>query len=514
MKTLSKEFNIESLILPVVILLLISAFSLKTSNFKAYSTDGTGAKVFVDPPNIVLQDKAVGDTFTVNVTVANITGLCGLEFHLYWDPTLLQCTEMKENLYKTVTPEDERENIWKIKHAINNTGGFVWYGYAFQDLDRAISGGYAPINITTETFPPNGKLAAAILTFKIISVPPSGKYATCTFDLDEVKPGDRYAQPIPVTVEDGLYKIYGPRIRLKVEPQTHMTTIRNETFTVNVTISNVSNESKLVGVEFALGYNPEILTLVKVTEGPFLKEFAVEPSLGTFFMKDERADYVTVGIIILSDENGTWHPPFPEGSGTIATLTFNVTKGPGVSCELLLFNTKVAGLVLVDSEPDFVPLEHEAESGFFDFSVEILYHTVTWNGLTFTVVTKSNSSVSPFPPEPIIFDAENKLISFNVSGPDGTFGFTNVTIPKSLLWLASPTDTWTVLVDGEPVTPVVWENGTHTELHFTYSHSTKVVEIIGTGVIPEFTAYMIITLLITAASTVAAAVKLNKRKSS
>jgi hypothetical protein len=511
METLSKKVVIKSFLWTIAVLLLFSAFLHGNTNFKAYSTDGE-AKVFIDPPETELHGKAVGDTFTVNVAVANITGLCGLEFKLYWDPTLLECTKMEENLFKTVTPPGNESNIWKLKHLINNTAGMAWYGYAYMDLPYAIEKGYAPINITTETFPPNGKLAAAILTFKIKKAPPSGTYYSCDFNLDEVKAGDKNGEPIPVTVKDGLYKIYGPVITLKVEPQTHITTIRNETFSINVTISNVSNESKLVGVEFKLGYDPEILTLVSVTEGPFLKEFAVEPSLGTQFMTDYRTNYVTVGIIILPDENGTWHPPFPEGSGTVATLTFNVTKGPGVSCSLQLFDTKVAGLVLVDSEPDFVPLDHVAESGLFDFSIEILYHTITWEDHTFTVVTKSNSSVSPFPPEPMIFDPANKLISFNVSGPDGTVGFTNVTIPKDLLRLGSPSDSWLVFVNSEQVTPVVWENATHTELHFTYSHSTKVVIIKGTWVVPEFPEYTMITLLLAATSSIVVLTRLTSKR--
>jgi hypothetical protein len=201
----SKKVIIKSFLWAIVVLLLFSALLHGNTNFKAYSTNGE-AKVFIDPPKTELYGKAVGDTFAVNVTVANITGLCGLEFKLYWNSSLLNCTSMQENLYKTVTPSGEEDNIWKLKHIVDNTAGMAWYAYLYMDLPRAITAGYAPINITTETFPPEGKLAAAILTFKIIEAPTEGN-VSCALHLDEVKPGDQNGEPIPVTVEDGLYII-------------------------------------------------------------------------------------------------------------------------------------------------------------------------------------------------------------------------------------------------------------------------------------------------------------------
>jgi len=41
------------------------------------------------------------------------------------------------------------------------------------------------------------------------------------------------------------------------------------------------------------------------------------------------------------------------------------------------------------------------------------------------------------------------------------------------------------------VVPAVTRNATHTFLRFTYSHSAKTVEIIGTDVIPEFPLFLI-----------------------
>ncbi len=102
----------------------------------------------------------------------------------------------------------------------------------------------------------------------------------------------------------------------------------------------------------------------------------------------------------------------------------------------------------------------------------------TWEWIQFNVYVFSNSTASEF-----TFNPETALsIQFKVEGENGTTGFCNVTIPKDLLYAE---DNWTVLVDGVSVTPTVNEDATKTHLYFTYIHSTKTIEIIGTDAIPE-----------------------------
>lgn len=68
---------------------------------------------------------------------------------------------------------------------------------------------------------------------------------------------------------------------------------------------------------------------------------------------------------------------------------------------------------------------------------------IVWDEMIYPVELKSNSTISRFQ-----FTALQKMISFNVTGIDGTLGFCNVTLPKSLVQ-----DVWqgnfTVLVDRE-----------------------------------------------------------------
>jgi len=103
-----------------------------------------------------------------------------------------------------------------------------------------------------------------------------------------------------------------------------------------------------------------------------------------------------------------------------------------------------------------------------------------WNGTAYNVDVIGNSTVSRFHFNP----SEGALLRFNVTGKDGTTGFCRVTIPKSLLWVQD--GQWSVLVGGEPVNYTIIPDENCTYLYFTYSHTTKMVTIQGTDVIPEF----------------------------
>ena len=117
--------------------------------------------------------------------------------------------------------------------------------------------------------------------------------------------------------------------------------------------------------------------------------------------------------------------------------------------------------------------------------------TWTWTQTRYFVYVVSNSQVSNFS-----FNPERTLVQFNVSGDNGATGFCRVTIPKELIY-ADEND-WTVLVDDNPVTPSVNEDADTTHLYFTYSHSSKTVEILGTYAIPEFPSWLILPLFLMA----------------
>jgi parallel beta-helix repeat protein len=121
----------------------------------------------------------------------------------------------------------------------------------------------------------------------------------------------------------------------------------------------------------------------------------------------------------------------------------------------------------------------------------IIFDAGIWEWTQYNVYVISNSTVSDFS-----FNPEDALIQFNVTGETGTTGFCNVTIPKGLLRTEG---TWIVLVDDNPIIPAVNEDASNTYLYFTYNHSTKTAEIIGTDAIPEFPSWTILPLTMIAA---------------
>ena len=110
---------------------------------------------------------------------------------------------------------------------------------------------------------------------------------------------------------------------------------------------------------------------------------------------------------------------------------------------------------------------------------------VIWNETTYFITMSSNSTIKNFH-----LDQANRTLSFNVTAPIGTLGFCNVTIPKQLLNTSAKE--WIVLVDNEPVDPIVTWNTTHTFLFFTYVHSTHEITII-----PEFSLLVMLLSMIT-----------------
>jgi len=114
---------------------------------------------------------------------------------------------------------------------------------------------------------------------------------------------------------------------------------------------------------------------------------------------------------------------------------------------------------------------------------------VVWAGQVYPVALSSNSTISAFK-----FNQPQMQISFNVTGPPGTVGYCNITIPKSLL-SDSP---WTININGQPpISFIPTSNDTHNFLYFTYTYAgTPQIIIQGTEVIPEFPTALILPLFV------------------
>jgi archaellin len=113
----------------------------------------------------------------------------------------------------------------------------------------------------------------------------------------------------------------------------------------------------------------------------------------------------------------------------------------------------------------------------------------------YPVTVDSNSAILAFE-----FNQTERNLRLNVSGTTGTAGSCEVTVPGSLLW-----GTFSLNMDGYPLVEgddyTQSYNGTHYTFRINYIHSTHAIEIVGSDVIPEFPAgllmplFMIATLL-------------------
>jgi len=115
----------------------------------------------------------------------------------------------------------------------------------------------------------------------------------------------------------------------------------------------------------------------------------------------------------------------------------------------------------------------------------VRFFDAVWEGVAYPVKIFSNNTVSSFS-----FSQSDKVVTFNVIGPSGQWGFVNVTIPKQLLDApgSPPLGSWVVLLDGQDVTSnaKISGNSTHTFIYLSYRLTTHKIEIIGTTVVPEF----------------------------
>lgn len=152
---------------------------------------------------------------------------------------------------------------------------------------------------------------------------------------------------------------------------TYQAKFLNQTVTINVTINDLKAYWRIIAIEFRLCYDDTLLQLINVTEGPFLKHFAsLQPgSDGTLFLFNPDYDpiygsSVMVGVFILPNATGYWNPPFPEGSGTIATLTFKAIyqerglEKPPLFCELALVETDVF-------DDDGITIPYNVQNGLY-----------------------------------------------------------------------------------------------------------------------------------------------------
>jgi hypothetical protein len=112
---------------------------------------------------------------------------------------------------------------------------------------------------------------------------------------------------------------------LYLEP-ANLTLTPSEDFTVELKVTSITN---LKGYSVTLSYDPTLIDLQEVTEGPFLSEKGE-----TFFYTKEDQNTILIDCAILGTDLSI------SGEGTLATLSFTCLKAGSTYIEFSLTKTR------------------------------------------------------------------------------------------------------------------------------------------------------------------------------
>jgi len=336
----------KTLVSFLVILIFISIYPATAISLQSSSNP----VLYVDPP--IYYAAHLGETFNITVKVADVTTqlhLIGAEFKLQYDETLLETREewfTEGSFFKAVG-----ETFSEALIGVDDEGRT--YVHAFVLLLPSDDGNYSRF--------PQGNGTLATITFNATYRPIEPLQASCELRLLDTILVDSDVNTMPHTTADGIYKIAPlKRPTLEVLPQKYTAFRKGETFEIEVNIKEVQKDWQLTGLQFKLQYDTGLLETKPewIVEGDFFKAYG-----STWFQVFVENNYVIVGTMILPDQNGTWHEPFPEGNGTIATLKFKTIYQPVVpsdssSCTLMLKDT-----ILVNDKIEEIP--HNTSDGEF-----------------------------------------------------------------------------------------------------------------------------------------------------
>jgi hypothetical protein len=138
--------------------------------------------IAVDPGQVTVFN---GEVFAVNVTVTNVTDLQGWEFQLYWNSTVLNCTNAAV-VTPTIWQGNTQDDGPGLEANYNSTNGSFWWAEAGNYPDSSF----------------NGSMTIATLTFQALQP------GTTSLTLADTILGDSTGEPMACTVSSGSVTVY------------------------------------------------------------------------------------------------------------------------------------------------------------------------------------------------------------------------------------------------------------------------------------------------------------------
>jgi hypothetical protein len=165
---------------------------------------------------------------------------------------------------------------------------------------------------------------------------------------------DPSASEIPASTYDLVaatftYAAPPPPWYLKITPDVVAASAPGDSVTIKVDFLNVQATGNISMLQFRVLY-PQIMVVPteQITEGPFFKSFGPTFFQGYNDTTDEEGHLSVMVLIVLV-------PPvtvFPEGNGTLATITFKVTAVPTT---LTTFPLTLTDVIILDVDGNVVP---------------------------------------------------------------------------------------------------------------------------------------------------------------
>ena len=285
----------------------------------------------------------------------------------------------------------------------------------------------------------------------------SSNYLFAYWELDGLNVGTANPHNITMSQAHTLNAVFTlkPAVPLVYFAPEGIQIIQGVSFSIDVDVVKVTD---LYAFDVRVHFIPNLLQVCNVTEGFFLQ------SGGTtqVFLEEvnQTEGYLRYIVTLETVETGV------NGSGTLFTVTLTSDQGNNGTSTLLLQGTNMsdsqANLILYDSKDGNVTVTGHA--------LTEVTQTVTVGQTEYTILMVSNSSIPAG--NQFLFDNSNKIISMNLTGPSGYFGFCNITIPKPVM-----NGIFAVLVNGTAVAYTQTENATHYMICFTYSQSLEEIKV-------------------------------------
>jgi hypothetical protein len=442
----------------------------------------------------------IGQIFTVNVTLYNITDFYGVDLQMKWTTEYIGCVNHTKKIPVETYPDGVLHSpTVPVINTVDETASMSGSapGTTYWLAEAAM--------LPAAPFEGNGTVVT--FAFNITQQPPDFMDTYVFFNFTDVTLSDTGGSPITHERKDAYILLHGSAQpagpTLKVVPETHGYKGNvPHLFETNISIFNLDPYWDLGGFDIQVSYDPSFMQAVNLTIDP---DGWYENFWQYLFIAKNQTDNTTgrVWVVVagIPNENGTHTAPY--GDATLFTITFNVTLPGSSPLEIITEPPRYLAAYPHPERPEppfnnslsSVPIPFDTTNGFANI-VEVIEHSISG----YTIKIESNSSVSS-----IYFKPRVPMLLFNVTGVDGFTGYCNITIPKDFMW-STIENGWHVLLDVQIATPTITEDADNTYIYLTYQHSTRNIAIITTSVVPEF-GLTTITIFMLSVITLALAMK-------